>query len=133
MNWLVRTGVNPWGEDILTHAQFNLLYAAIGFGVVFMLAHTLYVAFWPKPAGGHTAPIDPALAARVPAKVKRHSLAARMFHWIMAASMLTLLVTSFGPILGWKFDWVQIHWMAGIALTISIVYHIIHGSFWLDF
>ena len=133
MNWLVRTGVNPWGEDILTHAQFNLLYAAIGFGVVFMLAHTLYVAFWPKPAGGHTAPVDPALAARVPAKVKRHSLAARMFHWIMAASMLTLLVTSFGPILGWKFDWVQIHWMAGIALTISIVYHIIHASFWLDF
>jgi cytochrome b subunit of formate dehydrogenase len=56
-----------------------------------------------------------------------------MFHWIMAASMLTLLVTSFGPILGWKFDWVQIHWMAGIVLTISIIYHIIHASFWLDF
>ena len=68
MNWLVRTGVNPWGEDILTHAQWNLVYAAIGFGVVFMLAHTLYVAFWPKPAGGHTAPVDPALAARVPAQ-----------------------------------------------------------------
>jgi cytochrome b subunit of formate dehydrogenase len=51
----------------------------------------------------------------------------------MAASMLTLLVTSFGPILGWRFDWVQIHWMAGIALTISIIYHIIHASFWLDF
>ena len=133
MNWLVRTGVNPWGEDILTHAQWNLVYAAIGFGVVFMLAHTLYVAFWPKPAGGHTAAIDPGLAARVPAKVKRHSLAARMFHWIMAASMLTLLFTSFAPILGFKFDWVQIHWMAGIALTISIIYHIIHASFWLDF
>ena len=47
--------------------------------------------------------------------------------------MLTLLVTSFAPILGWQFDWVQIHWMAGIALTISIIYHIIHASFWLDF
>jgi cytochrome b subunit of formate dehydrogenase len=133
MNWLVQTGLNPWSEEILTHAQWNLVYAAIGFGVVFMLAHTLYVAFWPKPAGGHTAPVDPALAARVPAKVKRHSLAARAFHWIMAASMLTLLFTSFAPILGFRFDWVQIHWMAGIALTISIIYHIIHASFWLDF
>ena len=98
-----------------------------------MLSHTLYVALWPKPTGGHTAPVDPAAAARVPAKVQRHSLAARAFHWIMAASMLTLLVTSFAPILGWKFDWVQIHWLAGIALTISIIYHIIHASFWLDF
>ena len=71
MNWLVRTGLNPWNEEILTHAQWNLVYLAIGLGVVFMLAHTLYVAFWPKPAGGHTAPVDPALAARVPAKVKR--------------------------------------------------------------
>ena len=60
MNWLVRTGLNPWSEEILTHAQWNLVYAAIGFGVVFMLAHTLYVAFWPKPAGGHTAPVNPA-------------------------------------------------------------------------
>ena len=56
-----------------------------------------------------------------------------MFHWIMAASMLTLLVTAFVPILGLKFAWVEIHWMAGIVLTISIIYHIIHASFWLDF
>ena len=133
MNWLVQSGVNPWSEEILTHAQWNLLYAAIGFGVVFMLAHTLYVAFWPRPKGGDTAAVSPEAAARVPAKIKRHSFAARAFHWIMAASMLTLLVTSFAPILGWRFDWVQIHWMAGIALTISIIYHIIHASFWLDF
>ena len=32
-----------------------------------------------------------------------------------------------------EFDWVQIHYLAGIALTISIIYHIIHASFWLDF
>ena len=43
MNWFVQTGLNPWNEEILTHAQWNLVYAAIGFGVVFMLAHTLYV------------------------------------------------------------------------------------------
>jgi cytochrome b subunit of formate dehydrogenase len=133
MNFFVQHGRNPWGEEILTHAQWNLVYAALLFGVCFMIAHTLYVAFWPKPKGPETAPVNAAAAARVPERVKRHSLAARMFHWIMAASMLTLLVTSFGPILGWKFDWIQIHWMAGIVLTISIIYHIIHASFWLDF
>jgi len=133
MGFLVQWGKNPWGQDILTHAQWSLVYFALAFGVLFMLGHTLFVAFWPKPAGPTTAPVSEAAAARVPQRVKRHSLAARMFHWIMAASMLTLLVTSFVPILGLKFDWVQLHWMAGIVLTISIIYHIIHASFWLDF
>jgi cytochrome b subunit of formate dehydrogenase len=133
MSWLVQTGVNPWNESILTHAQWNLVYVALAFGVLFMVGHTLYVALWPKPKGGHTAPVNPDAAARVPARIPRHSFAARAFHWIMAASMLTLLVTSFAPILGWRFDWVQIHYLAGIALTISIIYHIIHATFWLDF
>jgi thiosulfate reductase cytochrome b subunit len=25
------------------------------------------------------------------------------------------------------------HWIAGLVLTVSIIYHIIHASFWLDF
>ena len=133
MNLLVQWGRNPWNEEVLTHAQWNLVYVAFAFGVCFMLGHTLFVKFWPKPAGPSTAPVDQAAAARVPERVKRHSLAARSFHWVMAASMLTLLFTGFAPILGFKFDWVQIHWMAGIVLTISIIYHIIHASFWLDF
>jgi cytochrome b subunit of formate dehydrogenase len=133
MNWLVQQGVNPWGEDILTHAQWTLVYVALTFGVLFMLAHTLYVAFWPKPKGGHTAAVDPVAAAKVPERVKRHTGAARAFHWVMAAAMLTLLFTSFAPILGFRFDWVQIHYWAGLVLTASIVYHIIHASFWLDF
>jgi cytochrome b subunit of formate dehydrogenase len=134
MDLLVQWGKNPWGQDILTHAQWTLAYVALAFGVCFMIGHTLFVAMWPKPAGPQTAPVNEAAAAKVPAKVTRHSLAARAFHWIMAASMLTLLFTAFVPILGIKkFDWVQLHWMAGIALTISIIYHIIHASFWLDF
>ncbi len=38
MNWLVQTGLNPWNEEILTHAQWNLVYVALAFGVLFMLA-----------------------------------------------------------------------------------------------
>jgi cytochrome b subunit of formate dehydrogenase len=133
MNFLVQWGTSPWGEDVLIHAQWSLVYVALAGGVAFMLGHTLFVKFWPKPAGPKHAPVSEAAAASVPARVKRHSLAARMFHWIMAASMLTLLVTAFVPILGLKFNWVQIHWIAGLVLTVSIIYHIIHASVWLDF
>ena len=69
----------------------------------------------------------------LPEKIQRHSLPARMFHWIMAASMLTLLFTSFLPIVGVKFAWVEWHWMAGLVLAASILYHIIHATFFMDF
>jgi cytochrome b subunit of formate dehydrogenase len=58
---------------------------------------------------------------------------ARVFHWVMAASMFVLLFTAFLPIAGFRFPWVTWHWVAGLVLTVSIVYHIIHATFWLDF
>jgi len=131
-NFLVQWGVNPWGEDTLIHAQWGLVYVAFAFGLGFMVAHTLFVRFWPKPAEPAAAPLND-MATRVPARVARHSLAARMFHWIMAASMLTLLGTASAPVLGLNFNWIEIHWIAGLVLTASIVYHIIHASVWLDF
>ena len=77
--------------------------------------------------------LAPEIAARVPARVPRHSLAARLFHWIMAASMFTLLFTAFLPKVGVQFNWVTYHWIAGAVLTVSIVFHIFHASFFLDF
>jgi cytochrome b subunit of formate dehydrogenase len=132
-NFLMQWGVNPWGEDTPIHAQWALVYVAFAFGIGFMVAHTLFLKFWPKPEGPATAPVNEAAAAAVPARVTRHSLAARTFHWIMAASMLTLLGTASAPVLGLQFNWIEIHWIAGLLLTVSIVYHIIHASFWLDF
>src|SRR4029077_19096766 len=69
----------------------------------------------------------------LPAKIERHGLTARLFHWVMAAAMFVLLFTAFLPVVGVKFPWVQWHWMAGLVLTASIVFHIIHATFWLDF
>ena len=131
-NFLVQWGINPWGEDTLVHAQWGLVYVAFAFGLGFMLAHTLFVKFWPTRQEVK-APVGEAAATRVPARVTRHSLPARMFHWIMAASMLTLLGTASAPVLGFRFNWVEIHWIAGLVVTVSIVYHIIHASVWLDF
>jgi cytochrome b subunit of formate dehydrogenase len=51
----------------------------------------------------------------------------------MAASMFTLLITAFLPKVGVQFDWVTYHWIAGTVLTISVIFHIVHASFFLDF
>ena len=74
-----------------------------------------------------------ASAAAIPERVPRHSLAARLFHWIMAASMFTLLITAFLPKVGVQFNWVLYHWIAGLVLTVSILFHIVHATFFLDF
>jgi cytochrome b subunit of formate dehydrogenase len=51
----------------------------------------------------------------------------------MAAAMFTLLFTAFLPRIGIQFDWVTYHWIAGTVLTASVIFHVIHASFWLDF
>ena len=47
--------------------------------------------------------------------------------------MFTLLITAFLPKVGVQFDWVLYHWIAGLVLTVSILFHIVHASFFLDF
>jgi cytochrome b subunit of formate dehydrogenase len=69
----------------------------------------------------------------LPKRIPRHSLVARLFHWVMAASMFTLLFTAFLPKVGVRFPWVTYHWIAGALLSVSIIFHIVHASFWLDF
>ena len=68
-----------------------------------------------------------------PERVVRHRLPDRLYHWTMATAVLTLLGTSFLPILGWKFEWVTAHWIAGLALAALVAWHIVRASFWLDF
>ena len=66
-------------------------------------------------------------------EVLRHHLADRLYHWTMAAALLTCLFTAFLPILGWKFEWVTAHWIAGIVLTAAILFHIVRAVLWQDF
>ena len=56
--------------------------------------------------------------------VIRHTGISRIFHWLMAACILTLLATGILPVLGVNFDWVEPHWIAGIALTLAVFIHI---------
>jgi cytochrome b subunit of formate dehydrogenase len=131
---LLRWGRSPWGEWVLTHVSWSLFWASLFAGVLFFVAHASYMLFSAHRKRS-SAEAD-ALEARyknLPAKIERHGLAARLFHWIMAAAMFTLLFTAFLPIAGVRFPWVQWHWMAGLVLIASILFHIVHATFFLDF
>jgi len=70
--------------------------------------------------------------------VVRHALPDRLFHWLSAACVLTLLGTAFLPILGVEFGWVTVHWVTGLVLTAAVVFHVVRvllrrrlGSMWI--
>lgn len=121
---------NPWGEEVLTRISWDLFWLSAIVGALFIIGHFAYRAKH-KPVEMDVDMSDPT-AAKLPEKVERHSLASRLFHWIMAVAVFVLLVTGFFPVLGIQFDWVLIHWVAGIAFIASVVFHIIHASFWMN-
>jgi cytochrome b subunit of formate dehydrogenase len=63
-------------------------------------------------------------------RVLRHALVDRVFHWVTAVCVLTLLATAFLPILGVQFDWVNIHWITGVVLTAAVLFHIVRALLW---
>jgi formate dehydrogenase subunit gamma len=130
----LRYGRSPWGETILTHVSWNLFWASLFAGILFFLAHAAYMLFSAhrKRSEAETDRLE-AAHKELPAKIERHTLAARLFHWVMAGAMFVLLFTAFLPVVGVQFAWVQWHWIAGLVLTASIVYHVIHASVFLDF
>ncbi len=133
---LIQWATSPWGRDVPIHISWALLWVSAIGGLLFLIAHAVYVAIWAKPEAAHAGPpagVSSAQIARIPERVERHSFGARAFHGIMALAMLALLVTAFLPKVGVQFPWVTYHWIAGIVLTISVLYHIIHAIFILDF
>lgn len=129
MEWFRRER-NPWGQEILIGLSWDLIWVAVVAGVLFILAHVvLYYWRWRAPAAGE-ARVSEVFLKDLPEKILRHSLASRIFHWVMAVSVLTLLLTGFLPILGVKFSWVTPHWIAGSFLTAAIIFHVVHATFW---
>jgi formate dehydrogenase subunit gamma len=131
---VVKWGMNPWGQAVLTHVSWTLFWASLLAGLMFLVAHGSYMllsAHRKRPAS-ETDKLE-AAHTDLPARIERHSLMARLFHWVMAAAMFVLLFTAFLPVVGVKFAWVTWHWVAGLVLTGSILFHIIHASFFLDF
>jgi len=65
-------------------------------------------------------------------KIVRHKLLDRMYHWTMAISVFVLLGTAFLPLVGLKFPWVTIHWIAGVILAAIVFIHIVRALIWQD-
>jgi formate dehydrogenase subunit gamma len=131
---LVTWARSPWGEDVLTHISWSLFWASLVGGFLFLIAHGGYMLF-SRHDRRDPREVDQMETERqgLPPRITRHSFVARVFHWVMAAAMLVLVFTAFLPIVGVRFAWVEWHWIAGIVLTGSILFHIIHASFFLDF
>ncbi len=127
-------GTNPWGQEMLVRVSWDLLYLAFWAGFAFILLHVVYAAVWlPRLARVNADGPGASAATDLPARITRHTAAARFFHWVMAAAMLALLITGFFPIVGIQFPWLTIHWVSGILLTVSVLYHVVHATFFLDF
>jgi formate dehydrogenase subunit gamma len=69
---------------------------------------------------------------RSPDRILRHRLPDRIFHWVMAAAVLALLATGYLPIVGIRFAWVTMHWIAGLLLTAAVLFHIVRALIWLE-
>lgn len=71
-------------------------------------------------------------ASDLSGRVTRHLLVDRLYHWLTALAVLVLMGTAFLPILGWKFDWVDIHWTSGVLLSLLVLFHIVRVLAWQD-
>jgi cytochrome b subunit of formate dehydrogenase len=129
---ILEWATSPLGQRIPIHIAWFLIWVGLIAGLGFLIVHAIYVRYFAREMGFAS---DPSTAdtPELPPRIPRHSLAARLFHWIMAAAMFGLLFTAFLPKVGIQFNWVKYHWIAGTVLTISILFHIVHATFYLDF
>ena len=129
---LWRRTQNPWGQDVLIGVSWDLMWAAVVLAALFLVGHAVWYRM--REGKAHAAAPAGPVPAGLPERIQRHTLAARIFHWAMSATMLTLLVTAFVPVMGLEIPaWVTIHWIAGVAMIATILYHIVHAIGWQDF
>jgi len=129
---ILEWATSPLGQRVPIHIAWFLIWVALIAGLVFLIVHAIYVRYFAKDKG-FASDLPSEIGQQLPARIPRHSLMARLFHWIMAGAMFVLLFTAFLPKVGVQLNWVTYHWIAGTVLTISILFHIVHATFYLDF
>ncbi len=65
-------------------------------------------------------------------RVIRHRRVDRLYHWLMAISVIVLTATAFLPIFGIKFAWLDIHWITGVGLAALVLIHVVRAIVWQD-
>lgn len=121
---IIRYRNDVWGEEVILGISWDLLWVVAVTAFLLLAAHAIFMAVLAKKKA------KPASTGK---KVKRHDIIDRAFHWIMAGSVLTLIVTGILPIIGVRIAWLDIHWIAGLVLTFVCLFHIVRALFWQDF
>jgi cytochrome b subunit of formate dehydrogenase len=117
---LVEVRQDVWGREVLLGVSWDLLWVVLALAGAAIILHFLVMAVVsksdrPSAEGAH---------------LERHAPVDRGFHWIMAISVFALLFTGVLPIVGVDFDWLTIHWVAGIILTGAVVFHTVRALIW---
>ena len=134
MNFLT-WGRNPWDQPILTHISWDLLWASLFAGVAFLVAHASYMVF-SAHRKRHADETDAMEAAHArPAGVASSGIRWRRacFTGSWRPRCSRCCSRRFCRSRASGFAWVTWHWTAGLVLTASILFHIIHATVWLDF
>ena len=111
-----------WGREVILGASWELLWLVVVSAFVVIALHAVVLAV--RRRGARPSSAGP--------RVARHTAIDRLFHWIMAVAVIALLITGVLPIIGLEFSWLTIHWIAGLVLTASVVFHIVRSLFWQD-
>jgi cytochrome b subunit of formate dehydrogenase len=128
-DFLFRTATSVYGQTELVGASWDLFPWFVGAAILFIVLDILrFVLVGRRASAGGKAAASPGAGT-----VVRHKGADRLYHWLMAAAVLTLMFTAFAPILGWKFEWDTAHWISGVVLAVLVLYHIVRASIWQDF
>lgn len=111
-----------WGREVILGASWDLLWLVVVAAFVIIAVHAVVMAVRRRRE-------RPSSEGE---RIVRHRGVDRVFHWVMAASVFVLLVTGIFPIIGIEFPWLTIHWISGLVLTASVLFHIVRSLFWQD-
>src|SRR6266581_4689356 len=83
---IIEWATSPWGQTVPIHIAWFLIWVAAILGLLFLIVHAIYVRYFAK-AEAYAGPVPVELEARLPERIARHSLAARLFHLSFTSSM----------------------------------------------
>ena len=122
---IVRYKYDVWGEEVILGVSWDLLWVVAVAVLILLAAHAIIMAVLANKKMD-----KPSSEGR---RVLRHETIDRLFHWIMAGSILLLILTGVAPIVGLRIAWLNWHWIAGLVLTFVVIFHIVRSLFWQDF
>ena len=122
---IVRYKYDVWGDEVILGVSWDLLWVVAVAVLILLAAHAIIMAVLANKKME-----KPSSEGR---RVLRHETIDRLFHWIMAGSILLLILTGVAPIIGLRIDWLGLHWIAGLVLSFVGIFHIIRSLFWQDF